>query len=600
MQPFNPNESQDRSRMIVAVVVSLAVLLGYHFLVEKPRMEREAAQRQQVEAQQAAAPQAAGKAAVAEAQDALRPRPQVLADDAARVPIRGTRVHGSLTLTGGRIDDLLLDGQYKTVERKENVELLTPTGAAHAYYVESGWVAQEASTPVPSSKTRWHLAAHSPRELTTGGAPVVMEWDNGRGLLFTRSIALDDNYLFTIRQSVKNGTDAPVRLNPYYMTARHGLPEDFRGLYTQHEGPIGVLGGKGKEPSYKDMREGDNLDVENTTGWIGFSDKYWLVALLPEAKEVFTARTVATQGAQDVVYQADIVGAAVTAEAGATAEDVSYVYAGVKDYKVMTAYEGNYGFSKLDFGIDFGMWFFITKPFFWLLHLLYGMTGSIAVTILLMTVVVRACIFPLTQKSFRSMAKMRIVAPKLKELQEKYKDDRAALQAQIFELYKKENVNPFSGCWPMLLQIPIVFALYKVILISIELRHAPFWGWIHDMSAPDPTSVFNLFGLIPWNPPAALMIGAWPVLFCLTMVQLKRISPPMADPAQEKLQAFFPYIVTVLMAHFASGLVIYWTWSNCLTILQQYYMLRVVSDEKTSLLRGHHARRKPKKAKDGA
>lgn len=591
MKHYNPHENEDRLRVTLAVVISLAVLLGYYFLVDKPEQQRLAAARQAQVEQGMAQPRDAAAPA-----DVLRERKAVVGNG-ARVEIDGARLRGTLSLTGGRIDDVQLTEHYKTIEKTDNVELLNPVGTEGTFYVESGWTSAAQNIAVPDADTQWRRAAGSASVLKSGGAPVVMEWDNGQGLTFRRAVTLDDNYLFTVTQSVINNSAAPVTLNAYHLVARHGKPVDYSGFFVLHEGPIAFLGDEGHEPSYGDLEDGDKLDFDKTTGWLGLTDKYWLAAVVPSAGTTFNARFVGRKGAHGFVYQGDIVAAAQTAEPGRTIEETTYVYAGAKDKDVMQAYEAEYGFRQLVYGIDFGMWSFITKPFFILLHLLNDWTGSIAVAILLMTIVVRACIFPLTNKSFRSMARMRIVAPKLKELQEKHKDDKAALQAAIYDLYKKEDVNPFSGCWPILLQIPIVFALYKVILISVELRHAPFWGWIDDMSAPDPTSVFNLFGLLPFDPPSFLMIGAWPVLFCLTMVQLKRISPPMADPMQEKIQAWFPYIVTLLLAHFAAGLVIYWTWSNVLTILQQYYILKKVGNEDTSLLRGHKSRRKPKKAK---
>lgn len=596
MKQYDPNEAEDRARLMLAIVVSLTILLGFYFLVERPQNEERRA-RAAVEAE--AKQKADIEAGVSKATDdnaTLKTRDEKIADSGRRVTIAGDKVKGSIALKGARLDDLELLGRYKTVERKEEVELLNPTGAPRAYYVDNGWIANKSGVKLPTADTVWSLAAGSPQEITSGGQPVVLEWDNGEGLFFTRSITLDENYLFTVRDTVKNNGAETLDLNAYHMIARHGMPKGFKGFFVLHEGPVAFIGDKHIEPNYKDLDKGEKIEREDTTGWVGFSDKYWLVALLPDKDARFNARIIGNKSKRSTVYQSDIVNDTQTLAPGAEIAAETHVYAGVKDLKIMEAYEETYGFKKLELGIDFGMWYFITKPFFILLHFLADWTGNIAIAILLMTVVVRAALFPLTNKSFRSMAKMRIVAPKIKELQEKYKDDRATLQMEIYELYKKEDANPFSGCWPMLLQIPIVFALYKVILISVELRHAPFWGWIQDMSAPDPTSIFNLFGLLPFTPPEVLMIGAWPVLFCISMIQLKRISPPMTDPIQEKLQSYFPFVMTVMLAHFASGLVIYWTWSNVLTMLQQYYILKKVGNEDTHLLRGHSGRRKKKKA----
>ncbi|HYD17062.1 MAG TPA: membrane protein insertase YidC, partial [Patescibacteria group bacterium] len=361
-------------------------------------------------------------------------------------------------------------------------------------------------------------------------------------------------------------------------------------------------------PSYKDIADSRKewLEVDNAKGWIGITEKYWWVALVPDPKMSFKARAVCKSGKDDCAgsldralnsaqfFQTDIRTDEFTVAPGSDASETTHVYAGVKNLDVMRAYQDKLGIDKLELGIDFGIYYLITKPFYYVLHFLFKWTGNVGLGILLMTILVRLCVFPLASKSFRSMAKMKIIAPRLKELQERYKDDKARLQMEIYDLYRKENANPFSGCWPIIVQIPIIFALYKVILISVDLRHAPFWGWIRDLSAPDPTSIFNLFGLIPWTPPSMLMIGAWPVLFCLTMVLQKRITPPMADAAQERLQTWFPYIATVMMAQFAVGLIIYWTWSNVLSTLQQYYILKKVGGENTSLIRGHADRRKKK------
>jgi YidC/Oxa1 family membrane protein insertase len=591
MKPIDPKE-EDRIRMIVAVIASLLILFGFHHFVDKPRLDAVKAEQQRLAA---AAPK---KAEVTAIETAPLDRKDAL-QKSARVKISGEKLAGSLSLKGARLDDLLLLQHYTTIERKENVALLSPKATPGAYYVENGMLSSDSSLLLPGADTVWRVKSGSAREIVAGGEAVTLIWDNGQGLVFEQDIALDTDYLFTFTQRVFNNSGKDVTLNAFHLAARQGLPHDFTGMFVQHEGPVAMLNGEGHEPSYKDLNKGEVIEEQKAKGWLGISDKYWLVALLPDAKEDFGARIVAASGKTVPTYQVDAVMPNLLVPNGGKAEDVLRVYAGVKDVKVMKQYESAFGFDNLQYGIDFGMWYFLTKPFFSLLHLLASLTGSIAIAILLMTVVVRSAVFPLASKSFRSMAKMKIIAPHMKELQEKHKDDKNKLQMEIFELYKRENVNPFSGCWPMLIQIPIFFALYKVILISVELRHAPFWGWIHDLSAPDPTSLFNLFGLLPFTPPQVLMIGGWPILFCLSMILQKRISPPMPDATQEALQTWFPYIVTVMMAHFSVGLVIYWTWSNVLGTLQQYYILKKVGGEETSLIRGHAQRRKQKTAGDG-
>lgn len=585
----NPNDAGDRSRLILAIVLSLLVLFGFHFLVEKPRQEAARQQKeialQRMTEQKAVVEQAAGNKII--------PRDQAVSSG-GRVPVVGDKVRGSISLKGGRLDDLLLNEHYTTVEKTQNIALLSPSGTPDAYYVDSGWLANKTDVVLPGNDTVWRIAAGSPREVKAGAAPVVLQWDNGQGLVFERSFSVDENYLFEVVQRVHNNTGSEIGFNAYHLVSRHSMPRDFSGFFVLHEGPIAFLNDELEEPNYKDLAKGETIEVDKTNGWVGISDKYWSVTLLPEPSSKFNARILADKSGARPVYQADTVSSTIMAAPGKVAEEKSYIYAGAKDLKAMKSYQDKYGFKNLDLSIDFGMWYLITKPFYYLLHFLIHSLGSVALAILLMTVIVRGAVFPLSNKSFISMAKMKTVQPQMKEIQDKYKDDKTKLQMEIYELYKREDVNPFSGCWPMLIQIPIFFALYKVILISVELRHAPFWGWIRDLSAPDPTSVFNLFGLIPWTPPQPLMIGIWPILFCLSMILQKRISPPMADPMQEKLHTYFPYFVTVMLAHFSVGLVIYWTWSNVLGTIQQYYILKKVGGEDTSLIRGHSGRRKKK------
>jgi len=605
MKPNDPHAPLDNARLMMAIVISLLLLVGFEFFVAKPHQKQ--VQVDQKEQQANAVQRGDAKALLKSADAEVTTRPEAL-KATSRLPIKGARVSGSIALTGGRLDDVTLNEQYTTVENTDHVALLSPAGTPFAYYVDNGWLSNNGALKLPDDKTVWDVKAGSPKDLTSGGAPVVLTWDNGQGLTFERSIALDENYLFTLKQTVINKSADSVTLNAYHTAARNSKPVDFKGLYTLHEGPVGFLSGKEYDMSYKDLANDKKIEQDDVAGWLGISDKYWLVAMLPEPQQKFNARVIGSlkkdTGKEN--YQTDIVNADTVIPAGKDYTETSYLYAGVKELPVMEAYQDKYGFAKLELGIDFGIYYLITKPFFFLLHFI--MAGFkwlgfgayyVGASILVMTVVVRACVFPLASKSFRSMAKMRILAPRLKELQEKYKDgDKAKLQMEIFELYKKENANPFSGCWPLIIQIPIIFALYKVILVSVELRHAPFWGWVHDLSASDPTSVFNLFGAIPWTPPAPLMIGAWPALFCITMVLQKRITPPMPDAAQERLQTYFPLIATVMMAQFAVGLIIYWTWSNVLSLFQQYYILNKYGDQKTSIIHGHSERRKKKAAKE--
>lgn len=571
---------------MLAIAISLAILIGFHFFYEKPQQEK------MLKAQQVAAT-AKPAAAVAVAESSVFKDRQTAVAATRRILIQNGKLTGSISLTGARLDDLALNDHYTTIEDKKHVELLSPSGTEDAYYVEGGWISDDKDIPLPDSKTVWTPAPGSAAALTPGNT-VTLQWNNGDGLTFTRKFELDDNYLFTVTQKVINNTSSTKKMNAWHLISRHNLPKDFEGLFILHEGPLGYFDSKLQSPEYKDLAEGEKLEMRDTHGWLGFTDKYWFVGLLPPPQEKFDARIIGSKEGEQQFYQTDIVAPGQSVAAGQSIENKTFVFAGVKNMPLMAEYEQKYGLAHLDLTFDFGMWYLITKPFFLLLHFLTYTLGNVGLAILAMTVIIRAAMFPLANKSFRSMAGMKKIAPQLKELQEKHGKNREKLQAEIFELYKRENVNPFSGCWPMLVQIPIFFALYKSILLAVELRHAPFWGWIHDLSAADPTNVFTLFGLIPWTPPSMLNIGAWPLLFCLTMIIQMRLTPPMPDKTQEQLQTYFPYIITVMLAQFSSGLVIYWTWSNVLGVLQQYYILRQAGEQEVSLLRGHSGRRKKK------
>lgn len=599
MRPNDPHSAEDRARTMIAVVLSLAILLAYYVFYAKPHSDALRAQQvleqEKAGATHASAPgavPAAGKDATVKVSrsDALKETP--------RVPVEGKRIEGSIALKGARFDDIRLEEYFQDISKSAKVALLSPANSDHGYYVDNGWLSND-NTPLPGKDTLWTLSPNGAQSVKSGGKPVILTWDNGHGLKFETDIALDDDFLFTITQRVTNTGNAPLSLNPYHTTSRNSLPEDYRGFYALHEGPIGSFDGKTIDPQYKSLASSNGgYDLPDKTGWLGISDRYWLVTMLPKPDQHFNASIKGEKfGQPDQHYQADIVDATMTVKAGDTLEETSYLYTGAKSLKPIQKYQDTLGFKNFEVAFDFGIYYIITKPFYYLLTFLIQMSGNVGLGMLLMTVIVRGGMFPVASKSFRSMAKMRIVGPMMKELQEKYKDDKVALQAEVFELYKKYDVNPFSGCLPVFIQIPVFFALYKVILLSVELRQAPFWGWIQDLSSPDPTSIFNLFGLLPYAPPFSLTLGAWPCIYCVTMLLQKRISPPLPDPAQERMQTYFPYFFSLMMSQFPSGLVIYYSWSNLLGVLQQYYILKQVGGHDTSLLRGHSQRRKKKGGK---
>jgi len=585
----NPmGDQRDHRNLFLAIILSLAVLLGWQQFVEKPRYEA-----QQAAAQMAADPVNAPVApAPASAEPAVpaapRERAVVLADNPRRA-IQSDALHGSVSLKGGRIDDITLARYHEQLDKSSpEIVLMSPAGVEQPYYAEFGWRAQ--GVAVPDQNTVWNAASG---EALAPGKPLVLSWDNGAGLTFEKKIEIDDNYLFTITQSVTNTSGAAVTLHPYGLVARD-TPPNPDAMFLQHEGAIGVFEGKLHEDTYKDLASDAIMKRTTTGGWFGFTDKYWLVALMPAQDKPISTRALHAPQVGAHRYQVDYLDdAGIKVEAGATASSTTHLFAGAKELGLLDQYEKAIGVKHLDLAIDFGWFYFLTKPFFYALNWLAGALGGFGLAILAFTVVVKLLLFPLADHAYFSMAKMKVLMPKLQELRQTYANDPQKQSQAMMELYKKEGVHPLSGCWPILIQIPIFFALYKVLFVSIEMRHAPFYGWIHDLSAADPSNIFTLFGLLPWASP--LHIGALPIMMGVTMWLQMKMSPPPTDPAQRIVFGLMPVILTVSMASFPAGLVIYWTWSNVLGVLQQYYIMRKVGGEDVSLVRGHAQRRKPKK-----
>jgi YidC/Oxa1 family membrane protein insertase len=432
---------------------------------------------------------------------------------------------------------------------------------------------------VPDGQTEWTLESG---ETLTADTPVTLTWDNGQGLTFRRTIGVDENYMFTVDQSVENAGTADVTLFPYSRVARLYTPQT-QNFFILHEGPIGVLGDANLvERSYSDLEGEQQLDFASTGGWLGFTDKYWATAIIPPQDEAINARFYHGTGSPSGNdYRANFVSQqAVAVPAGGSASHQSLAFAGAKVESIIDGYERGYGIDRFELIIDWGWFHFITKPMFYLIRLLYEFLGNFGLAILAVTVIIKAIFFPLANKSYASMANMRRVQPKMKEIQEKHKDDRAAQQQAMMELYKTEKINPVAGCWPILIQIPVFFSLYKVLFVTIEMRHAPFFGWIQDLAAPDPTHIFNLFGLLPYDPSAVpvigsfLAIGIWPVIMGITMWVQMRLNPPPADPTQAIIFNWMPVIFTFMLATFPAGLVIYWAWNNFLSILQQWVIMK--------------------------
>ena len=571
----------DQKNLILAAVLSFLVIGLWEVFVIAPQraeMERNAQIQAEIAQEQGidGVPVPVGEGNIAAEVTALLGRSEALAQD-ERIVIDAPRVDGSISLTGGRIDDLNLKDYRVTIEEDSpEVTVLSPRNAGDAYYALFGWAGSRA---VPGPKSQWTLVEGDVLDL---GKPVIMAWESDQGLTFTKRFEIDENFLFTVTQTVTNNGEEATVLSPYGVIARHGEPET-EGFYLLHEGAIGGFDGVTHSIDYDDF-EDFQVDVAEraklekfeatNNGWIGITDKYWMTALIPEAGKTFTGafKLAGREGAP--IFSADVRLPPVSIAPGATETSAIRFFAGAKQADVLSMYEDKLGAESFYDAIDWGWFFFLTKPFFWLLNTLYKLFGNFGVAIILLTVLVKIVMFPLAYKSYVSMGKMKKLQPETEKIREKHKEDPQAMQRAMLELYKKEKVNPASGCVPILFQIPVFFALYKVLFVTIEMRHAPFFGWIKDLAAPDPTSMFTLFGLLDWNPPTFLMIGIWPLIMGVTMWLQMQLNPAPPDPIQKKIFAWMPVLFTFLLGSFPAGLVIYWTANNVLTIIQQSTIMK--------------------------
>ncbi len=566
----------------VAIGLSVLILIAWQFLYINPKMEKE---RLAAEQQQAAQTQTTGNAATAtngQAQSTtgaapgtvpggVENRDEALAK-AARVTIDTPALAGSISLTGARFDDLKLKAYHETVDPTSPIiTLFSPADTQDGYFAETGFVAGSDVGTVPSANTVWTVASG---EKLTPSTPVTLSFTNEKGVVFTRTISVDDKYMFQIVDSVSNGTAAPIDLSTYGRVTRFSKPLT-PAAYVLHEGFIGVIGQHGlQEETYKASEKDGTLEPGKATGgWLGITDKYWASALIPPQATPYDTRfSHFTDGRAR--YQADYKQDTVTVAPGAKSDFKTLLFAGAKQVPVIDGYETTYAIPQFDLMIDWGWFYFFTKPMFWVMDYFFHLFGNFGVAILLTTIVVKLLFFPLANKQYASMANMKKVQPKMEELKAKFGDDRMGLQQAMMQLYKEEKINPLAGCWPIVVQIPVFFALYKVIYVTIEMRHAPFFGWIRDLSAPDPTSLFNLFGLIPIEMPHMLMIGVWPILMGITMFLQMRMNPTPPDPAQAMIFTWMPLVFTFMLASFPAGLVIYWAWNNTLSIIQQSIIMK--------------------------
>ena len=594
----------DHRNTILAVVLSGLVLIGWQYFYNLPQLEKQRAQSQAqselAKPTQQAAPAgntpgttspstmpAASPANPASGTPAAISRDEALAAG-PRIKIDTPRLTGSIALKGARVDDLSLVQFRETVDPSSPpIVLFAPSGTPDPYYAEFGWVPAAGSTVrLPDQNTVWQQEGSGSLTPTT---PVTLKYDNGDGLTFRRTISIDDKYLFSVKDDVTNVGNAPVTLYPYALISRHGTPQ-VSGYYILHEGLIGYLGDQGlQEYSYKKIDDAKAVNFKVTDGWLGITDKYWAAALLPDTNAELQARYSSNLVGAVHTYQTDYLQAAQTIAIGGTGSANARLFAGAKEASVvginfplagLGGYNKQLGLNHFDLLIDWGWFYFITKPMFLALDFFYRLVGNFGIAILLVTVLVKLLFFPLANKSYASMAKMKSVQPQLAALKERYPDDRVKQQQEMMEIYKKEKINPVAGCLPVALQIPVFFSLYKVLFVTIEMRHAPFYGWIKDLSAPDPTNLFTLFGLLHYDPTQLplfghyLALGIWPIIMGITMWFQMKLNPAPPDPAQKMIFDWMPLIFTFMLAGFPAGLVIYWAWNNTLSVLQQSFIMR--------------------------
>jgi YidC/Oxa1 family membrane protein insertase len=574
-------QSEDNRNLLLAIVLSVAVMVGWNYFYGAPKIDQQRQAAQQAQTGQAPGsttpgqtPSVLQQGAPAGGQAApppgasvtsIVPRQEALARS-PRLRIETPSLSGSIALTGARLDDLSLVRYRETVDPKSpNIVLYVPDGAKDAYFADFGWIG---SPNVPDQNSVWKASA----DVLKPGSPVTLTYDNGQGLVFTRKLEVDDKYLFTVTDSVTNNGAAPVSLANYSRVTRKGTPTVL-GFYILHEGLIGYVADKLQEVTFDSIRKDKSRTFARSDGgWLGLTEKYWASAIIPDQKKPFSAAFGAN--GTDPIYEAAAISETQQVAPGATFENTVRLFAGAKEVNAINGYRAAFGVKNFDLMIDWGWFYFITKPMFWLMDQVFHLIGNFGITILIVTVIIKLLFFPLANKSYESMAKMKAVQPEMLAIRDRFADDKMKQQQAMMELYKKEKINPMAGCLPVLIQIPVFFALYKVLFVTIEMRHAPFFGWIKDLSAQDPTNLFNLFGLLPFTPPSLFHLGIWPIIMGITMWVQMKMNPEPTDPIQKTMFAWMPVIFTFMLGSFPAGLVIYWAWNNILSVAQQYLIMK--------------------------
>jgi len=572
--------SGNRNNMFLAIALSAMVIFAWQYFVVTPQMKADQARQAELAKQAKKQPGAAQPGAAPGTVPGMpggtvvhMSRDAALKQSGARVAIDSPLLDGSIALKGAKLDDLRLKKYRETLDPKSaEIVLLAPKGTDYPYYAQFGWIGKN----VPTDQTVWTQQGDG---TLSPGHPVTLTWDNGQGLTFTRVIAVDEEYMFSVTDSVSNKSGAAQTLYPFAYVAREGVPKE-QTSWVLHQGFVGVADGSEVDGKYDDFKEEGTppKNFSSTGGWVGITDKYWMAAVIPPQSETYNGAYLGSKLGNDKAYQANYrLGARIVA-GGAQAQVTHRLFAGAKVVDVLRAYEKKENIAAFDKAVDWGWFWFLTQPLFWLLDIFYKFIGNFGIAILMLTVVVKILFFPLANASFKSMSRMKKVQPYMEEIKKAHKDDPQRQQQEMMALYKREKVNPLTGCLPMLIQIPVFFSLYKVLFVTIEMRQAPFYGWIHDLSAPGPTSILNLFGLLPYHIPAFipayLSIGIWPILMGVTQFVQTKLNPAPTDPVQAKMFTFMPLIFTFMFATFPAGLVIYYTWNNLLSVTQQYFIMR--------------------------
>ena len=557
---------ENQKNLFLAIIISMAIIFGFQLLVPQP--ER-APVTEDNNAQESVSLDIQSTSSAL-----LLDREQVL-EETIRITFDNSKIKGSINLEGGIIDDLVLEEYRETLDPTSDfITYLNPLGSQDAYYLDTGWVSPDSTIELPNNKSVWKADKSS----IGINDPVKLTWQNSQNIIFEKIITLDEHYLFSVDQRVINNSGKSFDLYPFGLSKRQGLPE-MQNFFILHEGPLSVTDGVLEEYDYDDLKDQKKIKLNSVGGWIGMTDKYWQTAIISDQNEP-VQQTYSYSFAENTDnFQTDLVGAKIVIGDGDNVSHNLKLFAGPKIVQVIEQYMDEYGVQEFDRSVDFGWFYFLTKPIFHVLEFIFGYVGNFGWSIVIFTLLMRICFFPLAQASFKSMAKMKKLGPELQRLKEQYGDDRAGMQKEMMALYKREKANPIAGCLPILLQIPVFFSLYKVLFVTIEMRHAPFIGWIHDLSAPDPLGLLTLFGFVDWNVPGILQlfnIGIWPILMGISMFLQQKLNPAPVDKMQAKIFMFLPIVFTFVLGGFAAGLVIYWTTNNVLSMAQQYVIQRKI------------------------